>query len=118
MSKMKNLQANEEIDEFGFNDSTDDAFDDAINNVGSDECTAEEWINAHGSEVTEWMEVEDEDRPGHFIKMPAINPKYLADADEKSEEEIVRDANNWKVTTGIIIGLVAICGGILMFCFR
>lgn len=112
------IQAIEEFDEFGFNDPTDDLFDDTPNDLDSDECTAEEWINTHGPAVTEWMEVEDEDRPGHFIRMPAINPKYLADADEKSEEEMVRDANNWKVTTGIIIGLMAICGCILWFCFR
>lgn len=115
---MKNLQANEKIDEFGFWNPTDDSFDEAPHDLGLEECTAEEWINTHRPAVTEWMEVEDEDRPGHFIKIPAINPKYLAESDGKSEEEMVRDANNWKVTTGIIIGLVAICGGILWFCFR
>lgn len=114
----KKIQASEEIDGFGFCDPTDDSFNEAPNDLGSDECTAEEWVNAHGPAVTEWMEVEDEDRPGHFIKMPAINPKYLAESDGEAEEEMVRDANNWKVTTGIIIGLVAICGGILWFYFR
>lgn len=43
MKMNKKIQASEETDEFGFCDPTDDLFDDTLNDLGSDECTAEEW---------------------------------------------------------------------------
>ena len=77
------------------------------------ECSPEEYINAHMPPNQEMMEIYDE-VDGKWVKVPAF--ETVAD-NAKTEEEIVAEANNWKVTTGIITGIVIFIALVFWFCF-
>ena len=78
------------------------------------ECSPEEYIKAHMDPNREMVEIYDE-VDGKWVKVPAFETGV--DDSTKSDEEIVAEANNWKVTTGIIAGIVVFIALVFWFCF-
>lgn len=66
------------------------------------ECSPEEYINAHmpNREMVEVYEESD----GRWYNVPAF--EIGVDDNVKTEEEIVAEANNWKVTTDIFAAIM------------
>ena len=78
------------------------------------ECTPEEYIRAHKDPNREMVEIYDE-VDGKWVKVTAFETGV--DDDAKSEAQITAQANNWKVTTGIIAAIVVFIALIFWFCF-
>ena len=78
----------------------------------SNECFPEEYIKAHRDPNQEMVEIYDE-VDGEWVKVPAFETGVNA----KTDEEIVAEANNWKVTTAITAGIVVFIALVFWFCF-
>ena len=78
------------------------------------ECSPEDYIKAHMDPNREMVEVYEES-DGKWYTVPAFETGV--DDKAKTEEEIVAEANNWKVTTGIIVGIVVFIALVFWFCF-
>ena len=82
--------------------------------MGAGECSPEEYIRAHMDPNQEMVEIYDE-VDGKWVKVPAFETGV--DDNTKSDEEIVAEANSWKVTTGIIAGIVVFIALVFWFCW-
>lgn len=78
------------------------------------ECSPEEYIKAHMDPNREMIEIYEES-DGKWYTVPAFESGV--DDNVKTEEEIVAEANNWKVTTGIIACIVVFIALVFWFCF-
>lgn len=79
------------------------------------ECSPEEYIRAHMDPNQEMVEIYDE-VDGKWVMVPAFETGE--DEDVKSEEEIVAEANRWKVTAGIIAGIAIFIALVFWICFE
>lgn len=77
------------------------------------ECSPEEYIKAHLDPNREMVEIYDE-VDGKWVKVAAFETGVGDNA--KTEEEIIAEANNRKVTTGIITGIVVFISLVLWLC--
>lgn len=82
--------------------------------LGAGECSPEEYIRAHMDPNQEMIEVYDE-VDGKWVKVPAFETGVVDDA--KSDEEIIAEANNWKVTTCILAGIIIFIALVFWLCF-
>ena len=80
----------------------------------SSECSPEEYIKAHMDPNREMVEIYDE-VDGKWVKVPSFETGV--DDNTKSDEEIAAEANNWKVTTAIISGIVVFVALVFWFCY-
>lgn len=78
------------------------------------ECSPEEYIIANMAANREMVEVYEES-DGKWYNVPAFETGDEYNA--KSDEEIVAEANNWKMTTGIIAGIIVFIALVFWLCF-
>ena len=78
------------------------------------ECSPEEYIKTHMDPNQEMVEIYDE-VDGKWVKVPAFETGV--DDNAKTEEEIVAEANNWKVTAGIIAAILVFIALVFWLCF-
>ena len=78
------------------------------------ECSPEEFIRAHMDPNQEMVEIYDK-VDGKWVIVPAFETGENEDV--KSEEEIVVEANSWKVTAGIIAGIGIFIVLVFWICF-
>lgn len=78
------------------------------------ECSPEEYIRVHRDPNREMIEIYDE-VDGKWVKIPAFETGV--DDNTKTEEEMVAEANSWKVTAGIIAGIAIFIVLVFWICF-
>ena len=73
----------------------------------------EEYIKAHMDPNREMVEIYEES-DGQWYKVPA----FVTGVDEnaKSDEEIIAEANNWKVTAGVMAGIAIFIALVFWLC--
>lgn len=82
--------------------------------MDADECSPEEYVRMHMNPNREMVEVYEES-DGKWYTVPAFETGV--DDNAKSDEEIAAEANNWKVTAGIIAAIVIFIVLVFWLCF-
>ena len=83
-----------------------------LSNVG--ESSPEEYVRLHMNPNREMVEVYEES-DGKWYTVPAFETGV--EVGTKSDEEIAAEANNWKVTAGIIAAILVFIALVFWLCF-